>query len=308
MITHLPPERTMDAASPVDLRQLAARLETMRRSGVPSLAIAIPVNAQGDLGNVVHLLDDLASYRGSRAVEIVLVVNNFPEASPPPEVATLRRLGVQVLAMPSVRRAGEAVGFSGRVVGAQAATAPYVVFFDADCRIPNATALLDWYAEQLQGGAHAAYTWVTYVDCADALAVRVKLAIHHASRSFKRVVLGIPTTQGCNYAVRRDSLLELYSQGYLADEMNVGPTIKALKGPVAYSRARRLHVLTSGRMFTARWGRIIPYFTQRLLYNLRVIPVRPGVARRTGRERDPVRRYVNNRPVRDETEATAARQ
>lgn len=298
----------MDAASSVDLRQLAARLESMRRSGVPSLAIAIPVNAQGDLGNVLLLLDDLASYRGSRAVEIVLVVNNFPEASPPPEVSTLRRLGVQVIALPSVRRAGEAVGFSGRVVGAQAATAPHVVFFDADCRIPNATALLDWYAEQLQRGAHAAYTWVTYVDCADAMAVRVKLAIHHASRWFKRVMLRIPTTQGCNYAVRRDSLLELYTQGYLADEMNVGPTVKALKGPVAYSRARRLHVLTSGRMFTARWGRIIPYFTQRLLYNLRVIPVRPGVARRTGRERDPVRRYVNNRPIRDETEASAARQ
>ena len=307
-MTHHPQlERTMDAPSPVDLRQLAARLKTMRGSGVPSLAIPIPVNAQGDLGNVLLLLDDLASYRGSRAVEVILVVNNFPASSPPPEIGTLRGLGVEVIAVPSVRRPGEAVGFSGRVVGAQAATAPHVVFFDADCRIPDATALLDWYADQFQRGAHAAYTPVTYTDCPDAAAARVKLAIHHASRWIKRVVLGIPTTRGSNYAVRRDSLLDLYTQGYLADEMNVGPTFQALKGPVVYSGARQLHVRTSGRMFTARWRRILPYFTQRFFYNLRVIPVRPGVARRTGRERDPVRRYVNNRPVRDEMEAPAAR-
>ena len=297
----------MEAASSADLRYLAARLKSMRRSGVPSLAIPVPVNAQGDLGNVLRLLADLASYRGSRAIEVILVVNNFPEASPPPEIETFRSLGVQVVAIPSVRRAGEAVGFSGRVIGAQAAAAPHVVFFDADCRIPDATALLDWYADQLERGAHAAYTRVTYTDCPDAAAVRVKLAIHYASRWFKRAVLGIPTTRGSNYAVRRDSLLELYTQGYLADEMNVGPTIRALKGPVAYSSARRLQVLTSGRMFTARWSRIIPYFTQRLLYNLRVIPVRPGMARRTGREQDPVRRYIDNRPVRDDPPGDALR-
>lgn len=297
----------MDAAPFVDLADLAARLRTMRRSGAPSLAIPIPVNAQGDLRNVLRLLTDLATYRGSRAVEIILVVNNFPEASPPPDIETLRNLGVQVIAIPSVRRAGEAVGFSGRVVGAQAATAPHLVFFDADCRVPDATALLDWYAEQFQRGAHAAYTPVVYTDCPDVAAMRVKLAIHHASRWVKRVVLGIPTTRGSNYAVRRDSLLDLYAQGYLADEMNVGPTFKALKGPVVYSGARRLRVLTSGRMFTARWRRIIPYFTQRLLYNLRVIPVRPGVARRTGREQDPIRRYIDNRPVRDDRPADALR-
>lgn len=291
----------------LDVPQLAARLTTIRKQGTPSLSVVIPVNAQGDLENVLLLLGDLAAYAGTRAIEIILVVNNYPETAPPPELELLRSLGVEVIAQPSVRRPGEAVGFSGRVVGARVAGAPYVVFFDADCRIPNATALLDWYTDQFHFGAHAAYTWVTYVDCLPAMAVRVKLAIHHLSRWFKRVVLRIPTTQGCNYGACRQSLLALYDEGYLADEMNVGPAIKALRGPVVYSRARELHVLTSGRMFTARWRRIIPYFTSRLLYNLRVIPVRPGVARRTGRERDPVRRYINNRPIRDEEDAHALR-
>lgn len=295
----------METAPPVNIGRLAARLETLRKRTPPTLSIAIPVNAQGDLENVLHLLKDLSEYHGRRAVEVILVVNNFPEDAPPPEIGLLRTLPLEVIAVPSVRKAGEAVGFSGRIVGARAASSPVVVFFDADCRIPDATSLIEWYAERLYAGAHAAYTWVTYVDCLDASAVRAKLAIHHFARWFKRVVLRIPTTQGCNYAVRRESLLELYEQGYLADEMNVGPAIKRLKGPVLYSRSPELHVLTSGRMFTARWGRIIPYFTYRLLYNFRVIPVRSGVATRTGRERDPVRRYVNNRPIRDEKQDTA---
>jgi hypothetical protein len=43
----------------------------------------------------------------------------------------------------------------------------------------------------------------------------------------------------------------------------------------------------------------VPYYVYRLRYNLRVLPVRAGVARRTGREHDPVRRYENNSVVRD---------
>ncbi|MGH7202579.1 MAG: hypothetical protein ACREJB_18375, partial [Planctomycetaceae bacterium] len=71
-----------------------------------------------------------------------------------------------------------------------------------------------------------------------------------------------------------------------------------LAGRVAYSGRSELAVLTSGRMFRPGWKRILPYFLYRLRYNLRVLPVRNDVARRTGRERDPVRRYVDNRPVR----------
>jgi hypothetical protein len=99
--------------------------------------------------------------------------------------------------------------------------------------------------------------------------------------------------------MRREELLRLYDAGMLADEMNVGPAFKRLVGPVAYGSKKELEVLTSGRMFKRGWWRAVPYFIYRLRYNLRVLPVRPGVAHVTGRENDPVRRYRNNRPIRD---------
>ncbi len=94
-------------------------------------------------------------------------------------------------------------------------------------------------------------------------------------------------------------MIELYDAGMLADEMNVGPTMKARAGHVAYSGARRLVVLTSGRMFSGGWIKLLRYLIYRLKYNIRVLPVRSGVAGRTRRENDPVRRYVDNRPVTD---------
>ena len=53
-------------------------------------------------------------------------------------------------------------------------------------------------------------------------------------------------------------------------------------------------------MLSPGWRELPGYFLYRLRYNLRVLPVRQGVARRTGREHDPIRRYLDNRPVRDE--------
>lgn len=279
---------------------LGARLRAMRllADGRPDLSVVVPVNAQGDLENVKNLLGDLARYDGPNTVEVILVVNNFPEDSPPSEVDDLRRLGVRVLAIPSVRRPGEAVGFSARIPGIRAASAAFAVLFDADCRVPHVTPLLNWYAEQFVGGAQAAYTPVAYHDFVDAVSVRLYFAIHHTARWFKRNVLRIPTTRGSNYAVRCETMLDLYDNGFLADEMNVGPTMKRERGPVVYGSGTRLTVYTSGRMFQPGWRRMIPYFLYRLRYNLRVLPVRQGVAQVTGRENDPVRRYRDNRPVR----------
>ena len=113
----------------------------------------------------------------------------------------------------------------------------------------------------------------------------------------KRVLLRIPTTRGSNYAVARDVFLDLYDSGALADEMNVGPTFKARRLGVAYSGKRKLAVLTSGRRFIPGLGELWRYNLYRLRYNRRVLPVGTDVASRTGRERDPVRRYVDNRPV-----------
>lgn len=267
----------------------------------PDLAVVVPVNAQGDLDNVRRLLEDVARYDGPYSLEKILVVNNFPPGQEPPEVEEFRRFGLVVVAIPDLRRPGEAIGFSARIPGLRAATAEHAVLFDADCRVPNITALVDWYVEQFRNGAHAAYTRVRHRDYPDRLLVRVAFAIHHTARWVKRRILGIPTTRGSNYAVTCREVVELYEQGLLADEMNVGPTVKRLKGPVAFSPDKRLTVLTSGRMwYRATWRRLLPHFFYRLRYNLRVLPVREGVARFTGRENDPVRRYRDNRPVTDE--------
>lgn len=274
---------------------LRARLRGIRgpADSSPDLSVVTPVNAKGDLGNVRRLLGDLSSYGGRHRIEIVLVVNNFEPDNPPPEVEHLRELGPVVLAIPKVsRRKGEAVCLAARIPGIRVASADRVVLFDADCRVPYPTALLDWYFEQFENGAHAAYAPVAYYDVDPSLSVRSAIAVHHASRWVKRTVFGIPTTRGSNYAVLRDSMLELYDGGFLADDLNVGPATKRLKGPVAYQGGKKLTVQTSGRMFRAGWRGKVPYFLYRLRYNVRVLPVRPDAARFTGRENDPADRYV----------------
>lgn len=292
----------MQMSAPETLESLSARLLGLRPvgSGRPDVSVVVPVNAQGDLDNVLGLLGDLADYQGPHTFEVILVVNNYPEGDPPPDVQRFRQLGVEVLAIPSVRRPGEAVGFSARIPGVRAARSESVLLFDADCRIPDITALVDWYIRQFRGGAAAAYTHVGYYGYDRVPSLLLRFAVHHLARWLKRNFLRIPTTRGSNYGVRRAALLELYAEGMLADEMNVGPTFARLKGRVAYSGRRRLRVLTSARMFRPGWKRIIPYFLYRLRYNLRVLPVRRGVAEHTRRERDPVRRYVDNRPVRED--------
>jgi hypothetical protein len=283
----------------IDLRALEDRLHAIRGdAGVPPHASVIfPVNAQGDLENVVVAVSDVARYQGARTIEVVLCVNNYPAETEPAEVETFRGLGCTVVSAPNLREPGEAPGFTARIHGVRAALAENLVLFDADCRIPNPTELIDWYADRLESGAGAAYTHVGYYDYAPLWAVRLRFAIHHSTRWVKRALLRIPTTRGSNYAARRSLLLERYDAHMLADDMNVGPVIKAAGERVDYSGRRELAVLTSGRMFSGNWRKLLPYYRYRLLYNLRVLRVRPEVARHTGREKDPVRRYVDGKPV-----------
>jgi Glycosyltransferase like family 2 len=266
---------------------------------MPDASIVVPVNAQGDLGNVVTLLGDIARYAGPHVFEVVLVVNNYAESAPPPAIPALDAFdGVRVVAVPSVREPGVAIAVSARKVGMRAAASAYAIHFDADCRVPNPTPLLDWYVERLHAGHGVAYTPVRYHSLRRRPSVYARIAIHHVVRWIKRVVLRIPTTRGSNYAVHIPTFLRLEAEGLVADEMNVGPAAKARGARVAYRGGRRLVVLTSGRMFAGGWRKLWRYLRYRLRYNLRVLPVRPGVAARTGRERDPVRVYRANRPVR----------
>lgn len=292
----------MNVHDSADLQHLKERIASLTPEAgeAPDLSVVVPVNAQGDLRNVLRLAQDVFEYNGAARFEMILVVNNFDENEPPSEIEEFRGLGFRVIGIPDVRRPGEAVGFSARIPGVRAAESEFVVLFDADCRVPQPTALLDWYLKAFRDGAQAAYTPVSYYGLPEAPSIRFRFAIHHTSRWIKRNVLRIPTTRGSNYGVRRTPMLELYEAGLLADEMNVGPTFKKLRGRVAYSGKRRLTVYTSGRMFHAGWRRIFPYFYYRLRYNLRVLRVREGVADVTGRENDPVRRYVDNQPVKDD--------
>lgn len=275
----------MSAEVAPDVRQMAAGLRPGlthirgSRAVAPDLTVVIPVNARKDLAAVAAPLEDLTRYAGRRRVEVVLVVNNYPPSHTPPEVDDWRAAGCRVVAEPTVWREGEAVCLSARAPGIRAAVSQAVVLFDADCHIPDPTALLDWYADTLAAGAGAAYSHVDYYDVAPLASVRVKVAVHHLVRGFKRNVLRLPTTRGSNYAVRRSLFLDLYDEGLVADDLNVGPTVRWSGGRVVYGRRRSLHVLTSGRHFKGGWGRLVRQFRYRLLYNVRMLPVRSNTSR-----------------------------
>ncbi|HWB57203.1 MAG TPA: glycosyltransferase [Gaiellaceae bacterium] len=237
----------------------------------PDASIVVPVNAQSDLGTVLVVLGDLARYRGRHTFEVVLVINNYPEGDPPEESRTYAAAGLHVVAIPNVWRAGEAVCLSARVPGIRASGAERVLLFDADCRIPNPTLLLDWYVDRLGHGAKVAYTRVGYYELRPLWSVRARMVAHHLSRSVKRVVLRIPTTRGSNYAVDRTAFLRAYEQGLLADDLNVGPALKAAGGRVVYGSSPKLQVLTSGRRFRGGWRKLARYLRYRLLYNVRLL-------------------------------------
>jgi len=280
------------------LRSGITRLRNNAQSSLDG-SIVVPVNAQGDLDNALRVAADLGAYDGSNCFELIFVVNNYPEDDPPTDIIRkYEELGIRVVSIPNVRRPGQAAGFTARIPGIREARSDFVILFDADVQIPNPTALLDWYVERFREGAHAAYTHVDYYDLPDALSIRVRFAVHHCSRWVKRTLLSIPTTRGSNYAANRDTMLKLYDDGMLADEMNVGPTFKKAGHRVTYSGNRQLTVLTSGRMFRKGWRRILPYYWYRLKYNFRTLPVRKNVAQYTKRENDPIRRYAHNRPIR----------
>ena len=260
-------------ANETRLDQLEADLRRLRGdpAAPPDASVVIPVNAQEDLDNVLEVLGDIARYEGKATFEVVLVINNYAAGRPPPEIAAYERACVRVAAVPSVWRAGEAVCLSARIPGIRAASSDWILLFDADCRIPNPTLLLDWYAEQFERGAKVAYTRVDYYDLRPLWSVRARMLAHHFARWIKRVILRIPTTRGSNYATDRAVFLQLYQGDLLTDDLNVGPAAKAAGERVVYSGARDLRVLTSGRRFQGGWWKLARYLYYRLGYNLRVI-------------------------------------
>jgi hypothetical protein len=253
-------------------------LENLRRlygdpTKPPRASIIIPVNAQKDLSRILLVASDIASYKGHQPLEFILVVNNYPPEQPPKEIDEYIRLGFRVLGIPKVVHHGDVV-MAARILGIELARSESILLFDADCRIPNADSLLSWYMTQLESGIALAYTHVDYFDLPAGMATKVRMFIHHASRWFRRVILGIPTCRGSNYAIKRQLILDLYSQGRISYDIHVGPVLKSIGGKIAYSGARELVVLTSGRFFTGGWKELITYLAWRVGFYRRVFAAR----------------------------------
>lgn len=241
----------------------------------PRASIVVPVNAQKDLLGVLALASDIAAYRGGQLIEIILVINNYPADNPPEEISKYQQLGFGVLGVPKVKHTG-GVALAARIPGIELAQSEIILLFDADCRIKDPTALFDWYIKQLDSGADLAYTHVDYFDLPLGSVVKVRMFIHHASRWYKRVLLGIPTSRGSNYAIRRRLILELFDQGRIYYDIHIGPVVKAVGGEIAYSGAKNYVVFTSGRFFSNSWKELFSYLIWRVGYYLRVRPTKPA--------------------------------
>ena len=241
----------------------------------PSASIVVPVNAQKDLLRVLTLLSELTNYRGHWSIEIILVINNYPPDLPPKEITEYEQLGARVVGIPKVEHIG-GVALAARIPGIEAAQSERVLLFDADCRIQDPTALLNWYIQQLDSGVDLAYTHVEYSDLAAGLAIRTRMFVYHAIRWYKRVIMGIPTSRGSNYAIRRRLILDLFAQHRITYDIHVGPAVKAVHGKIAYSAAKQHVVFTSGRFFSNSWKELFAYLIWRTGYYLRVKPTKPA--------------------------------
>ncbi len=256
---------------PDEIGRQLSRLRGSLEAG-PDASIIIPVNARMDLALVHNLLSDLFQYQGHSLLEFVLVINNYAPEAPPQEIEQYRRLGANLAAVPDVRRPGEVVIISARALGARTSRSPYNLHFDADVRIPDATALVDWYIQSLSRGAGLAYSRVEFYNLPDKPATRVRLVIHHSTRWAKRSLLGIPTARGSNYAITRALFLQLYEEGRLSVDIQVGPAARLAGARSVYSGRKEHRVYTSARKQSGRWLRLFPYFLHRLYFNLKATP------------------------------------
>jgi len=99
--------------------------------------------------------------------------------------------------------------------------------------------------------------------------------VHHASRWIKRRILRIPTSRGSNYAMHKDLMLDLFTQGRIPYDIHVGPVVKSMGGRIAYSGAKEFIVLTSGRFFDPGWKVLFAYLVWRTGYYFRILKMRP---------------------------------
>ncbi len=243
----------------------------------PDATIVVPVNAQKDLTNIRNLLSDLVGYSGEKLIEIILVINNYPPDNPPQEIELYEQTGLTVVAVPHVEHVG-GVAIAARIPGIKVANSSKIILFDADCRIPNPTALIDWYIKQFDDNYDLAYTHVEYTDLPPGISVKARMFIHHAWRWFRRNIVGTPTSRGSNYAIRKKLILELFAAGRIPYDLHVGPVVKSSGCKISYSGAKELVVLTSGRFFEPGWKVLFEYLIWRTGYYRRILKMKPKKA------------------------------
>jgi hypothetical protein len=264
----------MEFATEIDLALLQTRIERLRgdASLPPDASIVIPVNAKSDLGKALETVDNICNYNGRHRLEIVLAINNFPRNDPPVEIEQYARMGLTIAALAHMQdlkpRAQYRVAFGGRILGTRAAHSDITVHVDADCRLANATRLLDWYISKLREGYKLAYTHVGYYDVRESLSIQVRLGVHHMSRWVKRHIFRIPTSRGSNYAVDHSLFLQLFEEGRVREDLQLGSAVSSAGGKTIYSGKPQLKVLTSGRNFHPGWRKLFRYNRYRLRYNL----------------------------------------
>ena len=245
-----------------------------KRSVYPDATIVVPVNAQKDLTNIRQLLSDLTGYSGKRFIEVILVINNYPPEHPPQEIELYQQVGLTVVAIPRVEHEG-GVAIAARIPGIKVANSSRIILFDADCRIPNPTALIDWYIQQFDDNYDLAYTHVDYTDLPPGISVKARMFVHHAWRWFRRNMLGTPTSRGSNYAIRKKFILELFAKVRIPYDLHVVPAVKANGGKISYSGAKELTVFTSGRFFAPGWKVLFEYLIWRTGYYRRILKSKP---------------------------------
>ena len=267
---------------------------------LPEASIIVPVNAQSDLGMVQNTLQDISKYNGPHRIEVVLVINNYPPESPPSIIDDFRSAGIKVQAVPQLlsekeiknlteRLYGSKVVrssnltsarsfriFKARIQGSKIASSENLIHFDADCRVPNISPLIDWYVTNLQSGTALAYSHVDYYELPSSLATQLYLKIHHLFRWVKRTILGIPTSRGSNYALLRTPFIELFENNSLNADNKVGPFFKSRGWKIVYNGKQQLAVFTSGRDFVSNWGSLSEYVIWRINYYWKRRSLGPG--------------------------------
>jgi hypothetical protein len=239
----------------------------------PNASLIVPISARSGFSLIQGLIGDLARYRGSYTLEIILMVAASLAGSAPEEIEHLRGLGLQVIAAPEGGQNWEAVQLEARAQGVEAARAGITLHFSPDARLPDATALIDWYIQSLYSVYQLAYSQISYYGLPDGMNTRLSLALVDTFRKVKRVLLGVPTTRGSNYAINRHLFLKLYESGKLTVDLPVGLAVRLAEARSRYSSERRLQVYLSAHKYSPQSLLNLHRILRRLRYNLRAIPL-----------------------------------